>query len=187
MRDAHPAFAGTRGPVSPSCLQAAAPTPIPPSAPGGWCLLPGWRWPGALFCLVGKHRRDGRTTTSFGAAELNGLRGVLPSAFHAVDLPLTDQLAIVAGCDVLISLYSGFGMAALAVDALGEHRRNRWPEYYFNGVPFYSVLPDLERSPPTTPSSPIPRLWTTTGRGRRACATNGFATTLPRSSKGPHG
>jgi hypothetical protein len=34
---------------------------------------------------------------------------MLPSACHAVDLPLTDQLAIVAGCDVLISPHSGFG------------------------------------------------------------------------------
>ena len=55
---------------------------------------------------------------------LDELRGMLPSACHAVDLPLTDQLAIVAGCDVLIS-------SALRVrhgrpgrgHALAEHRR----------------------------------------------------------------
>ena len=115
------------------------------------------RWPGALFCLVGKQRRDGRTTTSFGAAELGDLRGMLPSACNAVDLPLTGQLAIVAGCDVLISLHSGFGMAALAVRTPWlSIAGNRWPEYYFNGVPFYSVLPDLKRFPAYNAFEPDP-------------------------------
>jgi hypothetical protein len=42
--------------------------------------------------------------------------------------------------------HTGFGMAALAVGtpwlALSG---NRWPEYFYNNVPFYSVLPDPDR------------------------------------------
>jgi hypothetical protein len=33
---------------------------------------------------------------------------------------------------------------------------NRWPEYYFNGVPFYSVLPDLKRFPAYNAFGPDP-------------------------------
>ena len=36
---------------------------------------------------------------------------------------------------------------------------NRWPEYYFNGVPFYSVLPEPERFPAFNRFEPDPELW----------------------------
>jgi hypothetical protein len=117
------------------------------------------RWPDALLCLMGKYRRDGRTTTSFGRAELDELRDLAPAAFTAVDLPVIDQLATLAGCDVLVSPHSGFGMAALAVGTPWlSIAGNRWPEYYFNGVPFYSVLPDLRRFPAFGAFGPDPEL-----------------------------
>jgi hypothetical protein len=65
-----------------------------------------------------------------------------------VDRPLLDQLALVSRCDVLVSPHSGFAMAGLAVGTPWlAISGNRWPEYYFNGVPFYSVVPDLDRFP----------------------------------------
>ncbi len=106
------------------------------------------RFPGATFCLVGKLREDGRTSTTLGRAEFDRLRSAMPRVHDVVDAPLTDQLAAVAACDVLVSPHSGFGMAALAAGTpwltIGG---NRWPEYFFNGVPFYTVLPDVERFP----------------------------------------
>ncbi len=108
------------------------------------------RWPAAQFCVVGKLRRDGRTSTSFGRSELQDLLmtpGVV-DAVDAVDRDLIEQLAIVSECDVLISPHSGFGMAGLAVGTPWlTISGNRWPEYYFNGVTFYSVLPDVRRFP----------------------------------------
>ena len=159
MRDARPGVRGNSGPRIAFLPAGSGPRSTYPSV-RSWRLvlaaLAG-RWPGALFCFVGKHRRDGRTTTSFGTAELDELRGMVPSACHAVDLPLTDQLAIVAGCDVLISPHSGFGMAALAAGTPWlSIAGNRWPEYYFNGVPFYSVLPDLKRFPAYNAFEPDP-------------------------------
>jgi hypothetical protein len=153
MRDVRSGVRGNPGPRIAFLPAGSGPRSAYPSV-RSWRLvlaaLAG-RWPGALFCLVGKHRRDGRTT-SFGAAELDELRGVLPSACYAVALPLTDQLAIVAGCDVLISPHSGFGMAALAVGTPWlSIAGNRWPEYYFNGVPLLlraagpEALPRLQR------------------------------------------
>jgi hypothetical protein len=106
------------------------------------------RWPDALFCLIGKYRLDGRTTTSFGRAELDELRGMVPASVEAVDLPVISQLAALAACDVLVAPHTGFGMAALAVGTPWlSIAGNGWPEYYFNGVPFYSVLPDLRKFP----------------------------------------
>lgn len=115
------------------------------------------RWPEAVFCLLGKLRVDGRTVTSFGRAELDELAAAVPASVDAVDLPLVDELAAVAACDVLVSPHTGFGMAALAVGtpwlSIGG---NLWPEYYFNGVPFYSVLPDVRRFPAYTGLGPAP-------------------------------
>jgi hypothetical protein len=72
------------------------------------------RWPDARFCFVGKLARDGRTTTGFTAGDFAQLRAAVPVAVDAVDVPLVEQLAEVAACDMLISPHSGFGMAALA-------------------------------------------------------------------------
>jgi hypothetical protein len=117
------------------------------------------RWPRAVFCLLGKLRQDGRTSTSFGRAEFAELTGSVPRSVDAVDLPLIDQLAVVAACDVLVSPHTGFGMAALAVGTPWlSIAGNRWPEYYFNGVPFYSVLPDPARFPAYRGLEPEPEL-----------------------------
>jgi hypothetical protein len=106
--------------------------------------------PDALFCLVGKlSTSDGRTSTQLTRGEVDRLLGSIQGgSVDAFDLPLFDQLAIVEACDVFVAPHTGFGMAALAVGtpwlALSG---NRWPEYFYNNVPFYSVLPDLDRFP----------------------------------------
>jgi hypothetical protein len=105
--------------------------------------------PDAVFCLVGKlGSSDGRTSTRFTRGEVDRLLGAVQAGVDAFDLPLSDQLAIVEACEVFIAPHTGFGMAALAVGtpwlALSG---NRWPEYFYNHVPFYSVLPDPDRFP----------------------------------------
>jgi hypothetical protein len=70
-----------------------------------------------------------------------------------------EQLAVVAECDVLISPHSGFAMAALAVGTPWlSIAGNKWPEFYFNGTPFYSVLPDRSRFPCYTGMAAAPPL-----------------------------
>jgi hypothetical protein len=106
------------------------------------------RFPDASFCLVGKLRSDGRTATSSSEAEVRRLLEACPGAANFFDVQLLDQLAAVETCDVLISPHSGFGMAALAVGTPWlTISGGRWPEYCFNGVPFYSLLPDPDRFP----------------------------------------
>lgn len=106
------------------------------------------QFPTATFCLVGKLRPDERTSTTFTREELDRLRAAMPRSVDVVDEPLVKQLGAVAACDMLVSPHTGFGMVALAVGTpwltIGG---NRWPEYFFNGVPFYTVIPDVDRFP----------------------------------------
>lgn len=105
------------------------------------------------FRILGKLAGDGRTSTGFGADEFVELAESVPGAQLDLDLPLAEQLVLLRGCSMLCSPHTGFGFTALAVGTpwlilAGNH----WPEYYFNpGVPFYSVLPDIERFPCYTP------------------------------------
>jgi hypothetical protein len=107
------------------------------------------RWPAARFCFVGKLADDGRTSTTFTREEFGTLTGAVPEAVQAVDVPFDQQLAAVQRCDLLLSPHTGFAFAAMAVGTPWlTLAGNDWAEYYFNpGVPFYSVLPDVDRFP----------------------------------------
>jgi hypothetical protein len=98
--------------------------------------------------LVGKLRRDERTSTRIAGGDLVRLLAAVPCTVDAFDRPLLEQLALVRDCDLLLAPHSGFGMAALAVGtpwlALSG---GRWFEWFFNGVPFASALPDTARYP----------------------------------------
>lgn len=109
------------------------------------------RLPGARFALVGKLRRDGRTTSTLAPGEVAELLAHRSRPLDGFDLGLTDQLAIVQACDVFLSPHTGFGMAALAVGTPWlTISGGRWFEYYFNHVPFRSIIPDVERYPSFT-------------------------------------
>ncbi len=106
------------------------------------------RYPNAAVCFMGKLHHDDRTSSTLRPAELARLRTACPRAVDGFDLPLVDQLALVEACDVFVSAHSGFGMAALAVGTPWlTLSGGRWPEFFFNQVPFYSVLPDPDRFP----------------------------------------
>jgi hypothetical protein len=123
------------------------------------------KWPDAQFCFVGKHRKDGQSTTGFRAHEYWALESALPRVVDIVDAPLAEQLAVVGECDILVSPHTGFGMAALTVGTPWlSIAGNNWPEYYFNHTPFYSVLPDMARFPCYTRAGPEPEPVSDEGR-----------------------
>jgi hypothetical protein len=103
-------------------------------------------FPGIEIALIGKLRLDTRTTTSIGSGELAELLAHRAAALDCFDIELTEQLAVVQECDLFLAPHTGFGMAALAVGtpwlALSG---GRWFEYFFNRVPFRSIIPDPER------------------------------------------
>ncbi|HJS96559.1 MAG TPA: hypothetical protein VJ741_19990 [Solirubrobacteraceae bacterium] len=109
------------------------------------------RLPGARFALIGKLRRDGRTASTLAPGEVADLLAHPSRPLDGFDLGLTEQLAIVEACDVFVSPHTGFGMAALAVGTPWlTISGGRWFEYYFNHVPFRSIIPDVERYPAFT-------------------------------------
>lgn len=115
------------------------------------------RYPDAMVSLIGKLGTDGRTRTTMTAGEVERIRRACPRAINCFDIGLGRQLAIVEASDLFLSPHSGFGMAALAVGTPWlTISGGRWPEYFFNGSPFYSVLPDLDRYPCYTQFAPAP-------------------------------
>jgi hypothetical protein len=109
------------------------------------------RLPGVRFVLIGKLRRDGRTTSTVSRGEVAELLAHASRPLDCFDLSLTEQLAIVEACDVFVSPHTGFGMAALGVGTPWlTISGGRWFEYYFNHVPFRSIIPDTELYPSFT-------------------------------------
>jgi hypothetical protein len=117
--------------------------------------VPSWRlildaltdaFPEVQIALVGKRARDGRTTTAFTESEVDDLLAHRSRPLDCFDVPLPGQLAVVEACDVFLAPHTGFGMAALAVGtpwlALSG---GRWFEFFFNRVPFRSIIPDPAR------------------------------------------
>jgi hypothetical protein len=72
----------------------------------------------------------------------------LPAAIDCFDQPIMDQIALMEASDLLISPHTGFAFAASTVGtpwlALSG---GDWHEYFFNGVPFHSLLPDTTKYP----------------------------------------
>lgn len=102
------------------------------------------RIPDLAFTFVGRLDADagGQTVSGIGRDEVERLLASRRFSVDAFDRPIVSQLAAVEAARVFLSPHTGFGMAALAVGtpwlALSG---GDWHEYFFNGVPFHSVLP----------------------------------------------
>jgi hypothetical protein len=104
------------------------------------------RFPGARFYLTGA-RGSGRhrhlTATRY---HDDGLARILASGndlADCYDIGLWHQVALLEACDLLVSPHSGFSFLASCVGtAWLTISGGNWPEYFFNGAAFYSVLPD---------------------------------------------
>ncbi|MPQ99556.1 hypothetical protein GB931_16860 [Modestobacter sp. I12A-02628] len=127
-------------------------------SPGSWLLVLDAladAFPGVQIALVGRTARDERTSTALDADGLARLRGHRSAPVDCFDLPLAEQLAVVEACDVFLAPHTGFGMAALAVGTPWlSLSGGRWFEYWFNHIPFRSLLPDPDRYPSFTQFDP---------------------------------
>ena len=105
-------------------------------------------YPSSVICLIGKLRDDGRTSSRISRDEVDLLLRVVPRAIDCFDRPLWEQVALIEASDLLVSPHTGFSFAASAVGTPWlVISGGNWHEYFFNGVPVYSVLPDTERYP----------------------------------------
>jgi hypothetical protein len=105
-------------------------------------------WPGARLVILGKSPGShGRRHSAMSYAEADQLCQEV-GALNGYDLPLLVQLAVVEQSSLFFSPHSGFGFAVLAVGTPWlTLSGGAIPEYFFNGTPFYSLLPDPEKYP----------------------------------------
>ncbi len=121
-----------------------------PSA-GTWALVLGALrrcWPSATFVILGKTPGpDGRGPSAVTSHEASALVSGA-GALNAYDLPLLVQLALVERSSLFLSPHTGFAFAALCVGTPWlAISGGPWFEYFHNGVPFHSVIPDTSRFP----------------------------------------
>ena len=130
------------------------------------------RWPDALVVLVGRLGAGDRTASGITRDEVDRLVSSRRNAIDAFDREILEQLALVEASSVFVSPHTGFGFAALAVDTPWlTLSGGDWHEYFFNGVPFYSVMPKSGDAAAFARSGRLPMIDADTdGEGPRAVA-----------------
>ncbi|MFN2463467.1 MAG: hypothetical protein ABR573_06145 [Candidatus Dormibacteria bacterium] len=100
------------------------------------------RHPDARVFFVGRFGGSG-TTTRIGRDQLDDLLALIPGSVDCFAMGIVDQLAIVEACSLFASVHTGFGSAAVAVGTPWVTLSGGpWPEYFFNGIPFRSIVPE---------------------------------------------
>lgn len=128
-------------------------------SPSSWILILtelSRRFPDAALCLIGKLGGTAGSRTAIARPELERIAATV-GAIDCFDRPLLEQLAIVEASALFVSPHTGFGFAAVAVGTRWlAISGGQWHESFFNGVPFYSVLPDTDRYPCFAHGGPLP-------------------------------
>jgi hypothetical protein len=117
------------------------------------------RVPDARFSLIGRYTSvDGRTSSGIGRDEIERIVASR-DAIDWFDRPILEQLAAVEASSLFVSPHTGFGFAAVAVGTPWlTLSGGDWFEYFFNGVPFYSLLPKDPDYPPFAFGQPLPMI-----------------------------
>jgi hypothetical protein len=117
------------------------------------------RIPDARFSLIGRHTSvEGRTSSGIGRDEIERIVAAR-DALDWFDRPILEQLAAVEASSLFVSPHTGFGSAALAVGTPWlTLSGGDWFEYFFNGIPFYSVLPKSHDYPAFAFGRPLPMI-----------------------------
>ncbi|TCK20032.1 hypothetical protein [Pseudonocardia endophytica] len=110
---------------------------------------------GLQIVLVGRSAAGERTATSLDDGDRRRLLDHPSRPVDGFDRPIAEQLALVETCGAFLSPHTGFGMAALAVATPWlTLSGGRWFEYFFNHVPFRSIIPEPDRFPVFTQFDP---------------------------------
>ena len=143
------------------------------------------RFPDAVFTFVGRlGAAGGRTSSGIARAEVDRLLGSRRRAIDAFDRPILEQLALVEASSLFVSPHTGFGFAAVAVGTPWlTLSGGDWHEYFFNGVPFYSVLPKSREHPAFVHSRSLPMIDADSdGEGPRTATMSAAASTRTSTS-----
>ena len=92
---------------------------------------------------VRKSKPGYTTTRGYTDDHIDRILRTFPNVVDCYDIGLWNQLAVVKQSDMFLSPHTGFGFLALCVDTPWlTISGGEWSEYFFNHIPFYSVLPD---------------------------------------------
>ena len=118
------------------------------------------RLPDTVVVFVGRVRAtEGRTVSGITRGEVDRLISSRRNAIDVFDRPIIDQLAAVEASSLFVSPHTGFGFAAVSVGTPWlTLSGGDWHEYFFNGVPFYSVLPKSREYPAFVRGRPLPMI-----------------------------
>lgn len=80
--------------------------------------------------------------------EIDQLAAQLPQVVNCYDIGMWNQIALIEMCDLFCSPHTGFAFVSQLVNTPWLVIAGcPWCEYQFNGVPFYSALPNCEHYP----------------------------------------
>ncbi len=106
-------------------------------------------YPEVSFYITGVMKSEnGRTSTSaYSEKEINKLFSET-DAVNCYNIGLWNQIALVEESDIFFSPHTGFAFLAMCVNTPWlVLSGGNWPEYIFNDVPFYSILPKSKEYP----------------------------------------
>lgn len=107
--------------------------------------------PGVRMLITGLTYRDDqgmRVGYDFAPQDAHAIADVVPGVVECFDIGMWNQLALFERCDLLCAPHTGFAFLAPFVGTPWLTIAGcPWSEYLFNGVPFYSALPDCPNYP----------------------------------------
>ena len=123
-------------------------------SPRAWervCATLAGAFPGARLYITGITSVNDvgrRVGFGFGPEEARAIGERVPGVVECFDIGMWNQLALMERCDLFCSPHTGFAFLAQFVGTPWLTISGcPWPEYLFNGVPFYSALPDCPHYP----------------------------------------
>ncbi|HCY41701.1 MAG TPA: hypothetical protein DHV48_10150 [Prolixibacteraceae bacterium] len=125
-------------------------------------IYPGVRWwvkmmesvtksfPDVRFYMTGAKSKNGNRSESytFTDEDVNMILTEINNIENCFDIGIVNQIALLEYCDLLISPHSGFAFLASCVNTPWLSISGaRWPEYFYNHIRFYNVLPSCKKYP----------------------------------------
>lgn len=107
-------------------------------------------FPNARFYMTGAKNKDGNRSESytFSDDDINLILSKIENIENCFDIGIINQIALLEYCDLLISPHSGFAFLAGCVNTPWLSISGaRWPEYFYNHIRFYNVLPSCKKYP----------------------------------------
>jgi ADP-heptose:LPS heptosyltransferase len=107
-------------------------------------------FPKVKFYLIGAKSKIGNRSESYTFSEddMNLILTETENIENCFDIGIINQIALIEYCDILISPHTGFAFLAGCVNTPWLSLSGaRWPEYFYNHISFYSILPSCKKYP----------------------------------------